>query len=183
MTKELILGGARSGKSALAQQHALASGKDVTFIATATADDAEMAARIQHHQAERPTHWAVVEEPVALADVLSQHAAAQRCMLVDCLTLWLCNLIGGEDSDDALFMSQRDALLDVLPRLPGHIILVSNEVGLGVTPLGPLNRRFVDETGRLHQQLAALCDHVTLMVAGLPMALKQPVPLKIPPEI
>ncbi len=174
MSTELILGGARSGKSALAQQRALTSGKDVTFIATATAGDEEMTDRIQRHQADRPAHWVLVEEPIALADVLSQHAAAQRCLLVDCLTLWLCNFFDGECFDETGFRAQRNALLDVLPRLPGHIILVSNEVGLGVTPMGAINRRFVDEAGRLHQQLTELCDRVTFTVAGLAMTLKQP---------
>lgn len=166
--KELIFGGARSGKSALAMQRATASGKTVTFIATATAGDAEMAERIAHHIAERPTHWTVVEEPIALADVLIQHAAPQHCLLVDCLTLWLTNLLG----DHTQFHAQRQSLLSTLPDLPGHIIFVSNEVGLGITPLGELSRRFVDEAGRLHQELAGLCDRVTFTAAGLPLDLK-----------
>ena len=170
--KELILGGARSGKSALAMQRALASGKEVTFIATATAGDAEMAARIAHHKADRPSHWMLVEEPIALADVLSQHADEQSCLLVDCLTLWLSNLLGEECFDEEQFIRQRDNLLNVLPQLPGHIIFVSNEVGFGITPMGPISRRFIDEAGRLHQQLASLCDQVTLTVAGLPLVLK-----------
>lgn len=170
--KELILGGARSGKSALAMQRALASDKDVTFIATATAGDAEMSSRIKRHKADRPDHWALIEEPVALADTLLQHAEPQRCLLVDCLTLWLCNLIGDENFDEEKFTTQRNALLDVLPQLPGHIIFVSNEIGFGITPMGQTNRRFVDEAGRLHQQLATLCDQVTLTVAGLPLSLK-----------
>jgi adenosylcobinamide kinase/adenosylcobinamide-phosphate guanylyltransferase len=171
--KELILGGARSGKSTLAMQRALASNKEVIFIATATAGDAEMAERIQRHKTDRPAHWMLIEEPVALADVLLQHAASQRCLLVDCLTLWLSNLIGDTTLDDTQFNTQKNALLDVLPRLPGHIIFVSNEIGFGITPMGQINRRFVDEAGRLHQQLAAHCDQVTLTVAGLPLALKQ----------
>lgn len=170
--KELILGGARSGKSALALQRALASGKEVTFIATATAGDAEMAARIERHKADRPSQWLLVEESIALAEVLLQHADEQSCLLVDCLTLWLSNLLGNEDFDEAQFISQRDNLLKILPQLPGHIIFVSNEVGFGITPMGSISRRFVDEAGRLHQQLAGLCDQVTLTVAGLPLALK-----------
>ena len=101
--KELILGGARSGKSALALQRAITSGKAVTFVATATADDNEMAARIARHQAERPAHWALIEEPIALADVLLQHDAPQHCLLVDCLTLWINNLM----NDRALFDEQK----------------------------------------------------------------------------
>ena len=170
--KELILGGARSGKSALAMQRALASGKEVTFIATATAGDEEMMARIERHKADRPSHWKLIEEPVALAEVLLQHADEQTCLLVDCLTLWLSNFMGEECFAETQFSSQRDNLLKVLPQLPGHIIFVSNEVGFGITPMGPISRRFVDEAGRLHQQLASLCDQVTLTVAGLPLALK-----------
>lgn len=170
--KELILGGTRSGKSALALQHALASGKNVTFIATATAGDDEMATRIERHKTDRPAHWMLIEEPIALAEVLLQHADEQSCLLVDCLTLWLCNLLAGETSDEAPFITQRDALLKALPQLPGHVIFVSNEVGFGITPMGQINRRFVDEAGRLHQQLASVCDQVTLTVAGLPLSLK-----------
>jgi len=172
MTTELILGGARSGKSALAQQRARDSGAEVIFVATASAGDHEMAERIRRHRADRPAHWTVVEEPVALADLLARHAADGRCVLVDCLTLWLCNFFDGEDFDEDGYRTQRDALLDALPRLPGHVILVSNELGLGVTPMGAMNRRFVDEAGRLHQRLATLCERVTLTVAGLPMTVK-----------
>jgi adenosylcobinamide kinase/adenosylcobinamide-phosphate guanylyltransferase len=170
--RELILGGARSGKSRLALQRAAASGREPVFIATAQAGDAEMAARIAQHQAERPPHWRLVEEPIALAEALQRHAAAERCLLVDCLTLWLSNLLAGESPDTTRLQQQRDALLDTLPRLPGHIILVSNEVGWGVVPLGELSRGFVDEAGRLHQVLAAICDRVTLSVAGLSHILK-----------
>lgn len=131
-----------------------------------------MAARIEQHRTERPAHWALVEEPVALAEVLLQHAAPQHCLLADCLTLWLSNLLGNENFDNQKFISQRDALLQVLPQLPGDIIMVSNEVGLGITPLGEISRRFVDEAGRLHQQLAVLCDRVTFVAAGLPLTLK-----------
>ncbi len=168
--RELILGGARSGKSRLAQQRAEASGLAVTCIVTATPDDREMAERIAHHQAARPADWLVVEEPIALTAALTKHAAPERCLLVDCLTLWLNNCLA--DDADTRFALQRQALLDTLPRLPGEIILVGNEIGLGVVPMGQLTRRFVDENGRLHQDLAALCERVTLCVAGLPMALK-----------
>jgi len=178
--KELILGGARSGKSVLALQRAQSSGKDVTFIATASAGDAEMAARIARHRAERPAHWALVEEPIALAEVLLEHAAPQRCLLVDCLTLWLSNLLGDDDFDKQRFITQRNALLHTLPQLPGHLIMVSNEVGLGITPLGEVSRRFVDEAGRLHQQLATLCDRVTFIAAGLPLTLKPQLPENTP---
>ncbi|MEK7261027.1 MAG: bifunctional adenosylcobinamide kinase/adenosylcobinamide-phosphate guanylyltransferase [Pseudomonadota bacterium] len=189
--KELILGGARSGKSALAEQRAQASGLEVSTIATAEAGDAEMAARIAMHRARRPDRWRLVEEPVALAAVLRQEAAAKRCVIVDCLTLWLSNLLGADSapvespsthrdvgsvavgrSRERLFLRERAALLDALPGLPGHIILISNEVGMGIVPLGSLSRRFCDEAGRLHQDLARVCDRVILTVAGLPYMLK-----------
>lgn len=166
----LILGGARSGKSALAERLALDSGHGVVYIATAQPRDGEMADRIAHHRARRPTDWACVEEPLALADALRRHARADRCVLVDCLTLWLSNLLGAADAP--CFERERSALLDTLPQLPGEVLLVSNEVGMGVVPMGELSRRFVDEAGRLHQALAAACDRVIFVAAGLPLTLK-----------
>jgi len=166
----LILGGARSGKSALAERIAMESGRDVVYIATAQAGDAEMHERIEHHRSRRPAHWVSVEEPFALAMSLRNHVGNERCVLVDCLTLWLSNLIA--DPDQARFERERDALLDVLPTLPGEIVLVSNEVGLGIVPMGALTRRFVDEAGRLHQAIARRCDRVLFVAAGLPLALK-----------
>ncbi|MEW5904661.1 MAG: bifunctional adenosylcobinamide kinase/adenosylcobinamide-phosphate guanylyltransferase [Pseudomonadota bacterium] len=168
--KQLILGGVRSGKSRLAEQRAQASALPVTYIATATAQDEEMRARIAHHQAQRPQHWQLVEEPLALAATLQRHAAAERCLLVDCLTLWLTNLLCLED--EARLRQEIDALLAVLPDLPGQLILVSNETGMGVVPLGELTRRYCDEAGRLHQAVAARCEQVTMTVAGLPLILK-----------
>jgi len=168
--RTLILGGARSGKSALAERLASASGHEVVYIATAQAQDAEMAARIAHHRAQRPGHWLSVEEPLALASVLEAQARPGRCVLVDCLTLWLSNLLGC--SDAARFERERDALLKVIPLLKGQVLMVSNEVGLGVVPMGELTRRFVDEAGRLHQALASHCERVVFVAAGLPMTLK-----------
>lgn len=172
MSTELILGGARSGKSRLALERANTSGMEVVFIATATAGDTEMADRIERHRAERPAHWMLVEEPVALADVLLKHASPQHFLLVDCLTLWLSNLLGNEDFSQRQFHHQRNALLKAIPKLSGQIIFVSNEVGMGITPLGEISRRFIDEAGRLHQELASLCDRVTFVAAGLPLTLK-----------
>lgn len=166
--RELILGGARSGKSALAERLAGESGLAVTYVATATAGDEEMAGRIAHHRERRPAGWGLVEEPLWLAAALRDAAAPDRCLLVDCLTLWLNNLI----ADEALFRQERTALLDALPGLPGRVILVSNEVGMGIVPLGELTRRYCDEAGRLHQDLAQVCDRVTLVAAGLPLVLK-----------
>ena len=168
--KTLILGGARSGKSALAETIAHDSGREVVYIATAQPADAEMRERIEHHRARRPGHWLGVEEPAALAIALRNHVGQERCVLVDCLTLWLSNLLA--DPDQSRFERERDALLDVLPALPGEIVLVSNEVGLGIVPMGALTRRFVDEAGRLHQAIARQCDRVLFVAAGLPLALK-----------
>ena len=168
--KELILGGVRSGKSSLAEELARQSGLAVTYIATAEAGDEEMARRIAHHRRRRPAEWRLVEAGGELAAVLTTHAAADRCLLVDCLTLWLTRLLG--DPDPRRLAAERAALLAALPELPGRIIMVSNETGLGVVPMGELSRRFCDEAGRLHQQLAALCDRVVLTVAGLPQVLK-----------
>ncbi len=168
--RTLILGGARSGKSALAERLAHESGLSVVYIATAQAHDAEMAARIAHHRDRRPAHWQSVEEPLALADTLRAYARPDRCVLVDCLTLWLSNLLG--DVDDKRFGRECEALLEVLPALPGELLFVSNEVGLGVVPMGELTRRFVDEAGRLHQAMATRCDRVLFVAAGLPLPLK-----------
>ncbi len=168
--KTLILGGVRSGKSRLAETLALESGLPVTYIATAIAGDEEMCARIAAHRTRRAADWIVVEEPRRLAASLRAHAAADRCVLVDCLTLWLTNLLMA--GDDAQLARERDALPSLLPELPGNLILVSNETGLGIAPLGELTRRFCDEAGWLHQQLARCCDRVVLTVAGLPQILK-----------
>jgi adenosylcobinamide kinase/adenosylcobinamide-phosphate guanylyltransferase len=167
--RELILGGARSGKSALAEQRARESGLGVIYIATAEARDAEMHQRISHHRARRPDHWHCIEEPLQLAATLQRHAAQNRCLLVDCLTLWLSNLLA---AGDEVFEREHGALLTAIGQLPGRLIFVSNEVGLGIVPMGELTRRFCDESGRLHQAVAASCDRVTFVTAGLPMTLK-----------
>jgi adenosylcobinamide kinase / adenosylcobinamide-phosphate guanylyltransferase len=168
--KELILGGVRSGKSRLAEQHAQASGLEVIYIATAVAaGDAELEERIRQHRRRRPADWTLVEEPLALGATLRAHAAPRRCLLVECLTLWLTNLLCTAADR---FEHERESLLDALPTLSAGVILVSNETGLGVVPLGELSRRFVDVSGDIHQRLAAICDRVTLTVAGLPQVLK-----------
>lgn len=167
--RTLILGGARSGKSVLAER--LAARHDaVLYIATAAAGDDEMAQRIRHHRERRPAHWELCETPLRLAAALQRETHAARCVLVDCLTLWLSNLLCS--SDATLFARERAALLNVIGELQGEIILVSNEVGQGVVPLGELTRRFVDEAGRLHQDLAARCERVVFTIAGLPQLLK-----------
>jgi adenosylcobinamide kinase/adenosylcobinamide-phosphate guanylyltransferase len=136
-----------------------------------------MVDRIRRHRERRPQHWVVVEEPLALAAALQAHAASHRCLLVDCLTLWLSNLLDTpgdmmSSETEMVFARERQALLAVLQALPGHVILIGNEVGMGIVPLGARTRRFRDEAGRLHQDLSRICDRVTFMVAGLPWVLK-----------
>ena len=167
MSIELIIGGARSGKSSLAERRAAESGLAVAYIATATIGDGEMAQRIAHHRERRPAHWRTVEEPLHLADALRSEAAPGRLLLVDCLTLWLSNLLLGPGLEP-----ERRRLLEALGDLPGRVIMVSNEVGWGVVPANELARRCAGEQGRLNQAVAALCDRVTLVVAGLPLELK-----------
>ncbi|MGE8564549.1 MAG: bifunctional adenosylcobinamide kinase/adenosylcobinamide-phosphate guanylyltransferase [Acinetobacter bohemicus] len=167
---QLILGGARSGKSRLAEQIAKDSNLNVTYIATAQAFDREMQARIEHHQAQRPGHWTVIEEPLYLADCLIELDQPNQLILVDCLTLWMSNLLMHENAE--LQMQQCQKLLDILPILQAEVILVSNETGLGVIPMGEISRKFVDESGRLHQQLGQIAEKVIFCVAGFPMMLK-----------
>jgi len=165
----LILGGARSGKSRLALRRAAATGQPVSFIATAEANDAEMAARIARHQAERPAHWTTIEAPLDLAGAIC--VAGAGCVVVDCLTLWLTNCLC--QPVPAAFAGQRAALLAALTaRRADDLILVSNETGLGIIPLGELTRRFVDEAGWLNQDIAELADEVVFVSAGLPLILK-----------
>lgn len=170
MAKTLILGGVKSGKSRLAEQRATNSKLSVCYVATARADDSEMQQRIALHQQQRPAHWTTVEVPLNLAAALQQHDDADKCILVDCLTLWLTNLLLADDEN--LLTNEIQLLLETLPTLQAEIILVSNETSMGIVPMGELTRRFCDEAGRLHQQLAVLMDNVILTVAGLPHALK-----------
>jgi adenosylcobinamide kinase/adenosylcobinamide-phosphate guanylyltransferase len=180
--RELIFGGARSGKSALAERRAGESGLRVIYVATARAEDDEMRRRIAHHQARRPASWGLVESPLELAAALCRHAAPDACLLVDCLTLWLSNLLfagdaarqaeAGRKVDCPLLRGEVQALVDALPRLPGRVILVSNEVGWGIVPMAPVSRLFADEQGRLNQRVAAVCERVTLVAGGLPLTRK-----------
>lgn len=167
MPLTLVTGGARSGKSRYAQAAAERLGPQRRFIATAQPFDAEMAARIRRHQADRGPGWTTVEEPLAIAP----HLAHDGPVLVDCLTLWLNNLLfhHGEAAD---LRPHTQALLDAARAAPNPILLVTNEVGLGITPENALARRFIDEAGWLSQALAAAADAVVLCVAGLPLHLK-----------
>lgn len=166
----LILGGARSGKSGYAEQRAKDSGKDVVYIATAKVMDDEIAQRVERHKQDRPSHWITVEEPLYLAASLQKWASPKRVILVDCLTMWLMNLL--THHNPAQCQNEQQKLLEVITALSGEIVLVSNEVGMGIIPMGELTRQYVDEAGRLHQALAQKVAQVTLMVAGLPHQLK-----------
>jgi adenosylcobinamide kinase/adenosylcobinamide-phosphate guanylyltransferase len=189
LQRTLVLGGARSGKSAHAEQLALASAaearKELIYIATAQAHDTEMASRIGQHRQRRDANpaarWIMVEEPLALGAALTQWCAPQRLVLVDCLTVWLSNLLFsevraypevGHIDPPACFAEQRALFLQALAQAAGDVILVSNEVGMGVVPQGAVSRWFVDEAGRLNQAAAAVCERAVLVVAGLPMVLK-----------
>lgn len=170
MARTLVLGGIKSGKSRLAESLASASGKSIVYIATATALDDEMQARINHHRLQRNQDWPVVEEPLLLGEALSNHMSAQHCVLIDCLTLWMTNLLMRDDEE--YFSAQRQAFISAFSNATGEVILVSNESGLGVIPLGELTRRYCDEIGLLHQELAATSHNVVMTVAGLPQVLK-----------
>ncbi|MFO1126922.1 MAG: bifunctional adenosylcobinamide kinase/adenosylcobinamide-phosphate guanylyltransferase [Rhodospirillales bacterium] len=165
----LVLGGARSGKSAYAE--ALIGGdRAATYVATAEAGDAEMSRRIRHHRQRRPANWTTVEEPLELSAALDRHARRDRPLLVDCLTLWLANLMGADRDIEA----ETATLTARLKALAGPVVLVANEVGLGLVPATPLGRDFRDAAGRLNQAVAAAADRVVFVAAGLPLVLKDP---------
>lgn len=170
----LILGGARSGKSAFAEKLATDSGLPVTYIATAQVYDAEFGQRVEHHKIRRPSHWKTIEQSFNLGELLKTHAKAGECIIVDCLTLWLAQCIcpDCERPQNLNWLSERDALLATLATLSGKILLVSNEVGMGIVPLGEINRQFQDEQGRLNQAIAQLANKVSFVAAGLPLSLK-----------
>jgi len=168
----LVLGGVRSGKSNYAEKLAQDSKREVTYIATAKILDEEIQKRVDHHQENRPPEWQTIEEPIALAKTLKDNANKDRVLLVDCLTMWITNLLSHDDQ--TLLDNEVEALLDCVSELPGQIIFVSNEVGMGIIPIGELTRRYVDEAGRLHQQLAQQFHHVVFMVAGIPSIIKSP---------
>lgn len=177
-THTLILGGAKSGKTRLALRLAEAWAASPVYLATATAGDAEMTQRIARHQTERGPRWRTVEEPLALAEALAGAARPDGVVLVDCLTLWLGNLLTMAELGDDAIEARLAGLAEVLPGLAGPAVLVINEVGLGIVPDNALSRRFRDLTGGLSQRLAAVCDHVVFVAAGLPLMLKGgPLPL------
>ena len=163
----LVLGGARSGKSAFAET--LAHAPDRVYVATATAGDDEMRERIAHHRARRGEGWRTIEEPLELVAALAREATTGRAVLVDCLTLWLSNLMHAERDVEA----QTRELVACLREARGAVVLVSNEVGLGLVPDAPLGRRFRDAQGRLNQAVAGVADDVVFIAAGLPLWLKR----------
>ncbi len=164
----LVLGGARSGKSRHAEALIEQAAPSALYLATAEPGDAEMAARIAAHRARRGAGWTTREAPRALTPVLGAEARPERPILVDCLTLWLSNLlVAGADAE-----AEIAGLVDTLPRLPGPVVLVANEVGLGIVPENALARAFRDHAGRLNQAVAALAQRVLFLAAGLPLVLK-----------
>ncbi len=166
----LILGGARSGKSRQGEALVERQPGPWVYLATAEAGDAEMAARIAAHRARRGDRWTTVEAPLDLVGALASAVGPDRAVLVDCLTLWLSNLMGaGRDVGH-----ECAGLIAALPEFAGPVVFVSNEVGQGIVPDNAAARAFVDHAGRLHQDLGARADHVVFMTAGLPADLKTP---------
>ena len=182
--KRLILGGVKSGKSRYAEQcvkdwvAAGGSHQQVCYIATAHAPqpsdadtyDSDFAARIAQHRAQRPASWQTCEESLAIAPLLRQASGTGQCLLLECLTLWLSNVLHEQGSVAA----QVDEFCAAFAAYEGEINVVSNETGLGIMPINALARRFGDEAGVLQQRLAAMCDEVVMIVAGLPLFLKTP---------
>jgi adenosylcobinamide kinase/adenosylcobinamide-phosphate guanylyltransferase len=170
-TVTLVLGGVRSGKSRWAQELASKFGR-AAYIATAEALDAEMQEKIRRHRAERPSDWQTWEEPLELGCAITQRGADVDVLLVDCLTVFVANLVEAAEADPGSVDRRINCFLKSLRETPASVILVSNEVGSGVVPPYPAGRRFRDALGELNQRVAASADNVVLMVAGLPLALK-----------
>ncbi len=168
--KQLIIGGCRSGKSSYAEKCAIATGKKCIYIATAEALDSEMQARVQKHQEDRSDAWELCESPLQLAAAIRQYDNPEYCILLDCLTLWLSNCLLSDEV--GLWSRERSDFFEALKSNRSHLLMVGNEVGSGLVPMGKINRVFVDENGRLHQDLAEICDEVNYIVAGLSHTLK-----------
>lgn len=169
MSTHLVIGGARSGKSRFAQSMAETHGKNICLIVTAEILDEEMAERVARHRAERPPHWKVIEAPRNLPEAIVDNAVTGNFVLVDCLTLWLSNILCM--TPEALETRVGD-LCSAILQSRGQLVLVTNEVGWSIVPENSLARRFRDEQGRLNQRIAKLADKVTLVAAGLPLLLK-----------
>jgi adenosylcobinamide kinase / adenosylcobinamide-phosphate guanylyltransferase len=180
MPGHLITGGARSGKSAYAERLASQAALPTTYIATALARDDEMRARIEEHRSRRPKDWRTVEcGDSDLAAAILGAAKADTCTIVDCLTLWLAGILAQADGDGGpsseqlqLLETRRATLVRALRTVRGTVLVVTNEIGAGVTPMGPLTRRFVDEHGTTNQRVAEACHRVTMMLCGIPLVLK-----------
>jgi adenosylcobinamide kinase/adenosylcobinamide-phosphate guanylyltransferase len=168
MSGTLVLGGARSGKSAFAERLVGEAGGARVYLATGRAGDEEMRERIVHHQRQRGPDWQTIEEPLAIVDILRREARNGRAILVDCLTLWLSNLMMADGDVER----ESAALAACVSKLPGKVVFVSNEVGQGIVPMDKMARDFRDHAGRLHQMMAAVCDEVWFVTAGLPQKLK-----------
>jgi adenosylcobinamide kinase/adenosylcobinamide-phosphate guanylyltransferase len=166
MPAHLITGGARSGKSAHAEALAAQSGLPTVYLATATPGDAEMQARIARHRVRRASQWRTVECGSQLGLALRREAKAGHCVIVDCLTLWLAGLNARD------LNAERDELVHAIEEAPALLLIVTNELGSGVVPLGESTRAFVDEHGITNQRVAAVCERVTLMVCGVPLVVK-----------
>lgn len=166
----LVLGGARSGKSEYAERLVEQSQTNKVYLATGQAGDVEMQARIATHRARRGASWTTIEEPLDLAQAILSHAAPDKALLVDCLTLWLSNLMGADRDVDA----ECDRLVAILAETQAPVALVSNEVGLGIVPENALARQFRDHQGRLNQRVAEVAGLVVFMAAGLPLVMKSP---------
>lgn len=168
--KHLVLGGVRSGKSAFAQEQVSLSCLPVCYIATSQVWDDEMATRVSAHQESRPSNWQLIEEPIELAKTLASLSQSGKAVIVECMTLWLTNLLCLDD--EVRFEQETEAFLAAVEAFQGELVIVSSEVGLGVMPMNAMARRFADEAGLMNQKLAKLTDLVTLVAAGLPMPLK-----------
>jgi adenosylcobinamide kinase/adenosylcobinamide-phosphate guanylyltransferase len=164
----LFVGGARSGKSRMAQTRAETLAGELVYLATGEARDEEMAARIHQHRADRGARWRTVEVPLALPEAIEREAQPGKVVLVDCLTLWLSNVMLGEH--DVTLATSR--LLAVLAEARSPVLVISNEVGMGIVPENALARRFRDEAGRLNQRVASVADEVLLVAAGLAIRMK-----------
>ena len=166
----LVLGGARSGKSAFAEGEVSRTGLPAFYIATAEARDSEMMERIEQHRIRRGAEWTTIEEPLDLAEALATWISPERTVLVDCLTLWLANLMAARHP----IGEEVEAVCDILRKAGGTVVLVSNEVGLGIVPDNALARRFRDEAGTMNRRVAATAGRVVFVAAGLPLTLKGP---------
>jgi len=178
--KHLVIGGVRSGKSAFAQtlvqnysQRIIGKNQPaVVYLATAQALDASMEERIENHKKNRPSEWVLIEETIDIASVLLNPTFQKSTILIECMTLWLTNLLCLNNENSRQLGNTKLAFLQALEKTHANVVIVTSEVGLGVMPMNAMARDFADQTGELNQTLARLCDKVTLVTAGLPLALK-----------